>query len=208
MADDRPASVLTDAQRAYLRGEKDYRPAVERDLQSRLRKRVRAAVEDLALLVETDREQFDVVDALSGDEQPPMWALPALLFLWTDQNRITAASELSDPDSPNPREEMHLRADAFDQQVNKGVLSALEFHPPDHAVTEMQNSLTVDIGPPVDDITPEELVEFNSEFVDTLWRSGEIDDETYLSVKRARRPDNFGDVEASRRETFGDDTDE
>lgn len=57
---DRPAALLTDSQRAYLRGEKDYRPSVERDVKRRIRNRIQAATEDLALLL--DRSDWEEVE--------------------------------------------------------------------------------------------------------------------------------------------------
>lgn len=47
---ERPAALLTEAQRDYLRGEKDYAPSAERDIRSRIRERVQASMFDLALV--------------------------------------------------------------------------------------------------------------------------------------------------------------
>lgn len=56
-SDDRPAALLTQAQREYLRGEKDYRPAAERGVRSRIRERARGALFDLQLLFESLDEE-------------------------------------------------------------------------------------------------------------------------------------------------------
>jgi len=52
---DRPAALLTQAQRDYLRGGKSYRPSVERDVRRRIRERIQAGVADVSLLV----DEFD-----------------------------------------------------------------------------------------------------------------------------------------------------
>lgn len=50
MTSDRPASLLTDAQRAYLLGEKEYRPSTARDVRRRVQQRIAASAADYALL--------------------------------------------------------------------------------------------------------------------------------------------------------------
>lgn len=60
--DEEPAALLTQAQRAYLRGEKDYRPSVERQVKTRIRRRVQTALEtDFALLA----DEFDLEENAS-----------------------------------------------------------------------------------------------------------------------------------------------
>ncbi|GGN27021.1 hypothetical protein [Halarchaeum nitratireducens] len=79
MSEDRPAALLTNAQRAYLRGEKDYRPSVERDVKKRIRNRLHAGVLDLSLafqqlsLEEIDTALSESPDFDKGDtlEVPP-----------------------------------------------------------------------------------------------------------------------------------------
>lgn len=57
---DRPAALLTNAQRAYLRGEKEYSASAERDLRARIRERIRATIVDLSLLLDTtDPEELE-----------------------------------------------------------------------------------------------------------------------------------------------------
>lgn len=51
--EDRPNSLLTNAQREYLRDEKDYSPSTERKTRERIRDRTAAGVADLKLLSET-----------------------------------------------------------------------------------------------------------------------------------------------------------
>ncbi|WP_139173666.1 hypothetical protein [Natrialba sp. SSL1] len=65
---DRPAALLTDAQREYLRGEKEFkRPVHERNLRSRIRERLVAATHDLTLLYnELDPEDRKMVYSVTG----------------------------------------------------------------------------------------------------------------------------------------------
>ena len=65
MNGDEQAALLTQAQRSYLRGEKEYRPSVERQVKLRIRNRVRAAlVTDLPLLADV----FDLEDLVGNTE--------------------------------------------------------------------------------------------------------------------------------------------
>jgi hypothetical protein len=72
MADDtdRPAALLTKAQRAYLRGDRDYSPSGEREVTVRMRKRVANAIEDFTLLFEYwDEEEREKVFTPSEDRE-------------------------------------------------------------------------------------------------------------------------------------------
>jgi len=50
MTDDKPAAVLTTAQREYLQGKKEYRPSVERQVRQRIRDRVEQGTADFTTL--------------------------------------------------------------------------------------------------------------------------------------------------------------
>lgn len=89
--DERPAALLTNAQRAYLRGEKEYRPSAERDVRQRIRERLRAGIFDLQMIVslipltDLDKALTEPVDELEPGMTMPltnaMSALPALIYL-------------------------------------------------------------------------------------------------------------------------------
>lgn len=55
----RQVSILTESQREYLRGERDYSDTSERKKRQRIRDRVRAGIADLALLASTLPETDD-----------------------------------------------------------------------------------------------------------------------------------------------------
>lgn len=59
----RQDSILTDSQREYLLGERDYKPSSERKKRHRIRERVRSGIADLSLLAMTlpRTEDFDSV---------------------------------------------------------------------------------------------------------------------------------------------------
>ena len=58
MSDDKPTAILTNAQREYLKGEKDYRPSVERQVKRRIRERIEQGMADFTtLFCELDQEE-------------------------------------------------------------------------------------------------------------------------------------------------------
>jgi len=105
-AADRPVSVLTTAQREYLRGERDVDGADERMMRSRIRGRLKAAIFDLSLVANTlPRDDLDEAlsepddyDAVLGSSPPiigRMYALPMLLYLFNRER------EANTPDRPD-----------------------------------------------------------------------------------------------------------
>lgn len=158
----------------------------------RIRKRVLAAVDDVELLIRADSEEFDVVEALNeGRDDLPMWALPALVFLWTRENKALSGDleEFFDPDtleSNSAQVDMDRRASMFDIQVEKGVRAVFEFQPPDHAVTTLNNKLTVDLGPELSELAAGDLSALPRRRLDDLLRAGELDSETYAAAVKER----------------------
>jgi len=58
MGDENPTAILTNAQREYLNGEKDYRPSVERQVQRRIRERIEQGLADFTTLFDKlDQEE-------------------------------------------------------------------------------------------------------------------------------------------------------
>jgi hypothetical protein len=80
-SEERPAALLTKAQREYLRGEKDYAPSTERDIRSRIRDRVRDGLADLELLVEyLPDEELEEAIRPEGEAGPRLWQLIGFLY--------------------------------------------------------------------------------------------------------------------------------
>jgi hypothetical protein len=187
MSDEQNA-ILTSRQREFLQGEGYDTGDAERMARKRIRDRVRAAIDDLQLLVQATADgTFDISSAL--DDDPPMWALSAFLFAWTTKNKAVA-QDLRDFLDPTEEEtaqtEMDRRTEMMNIQMERGVQTYLEFSYPDHAVRKVENSLTVDLGPELSELSPDDLAELPRRRLDALLRSGDLDDETYAAAVRER----------------------
>ena len=66
---DRTSAVLTQAQREYIRGEKDYRPAVEREVKRRIEDRIQASIFDIELLA----NEYPLAGLDEGLAEPDWW---------------------------------------------------------------------------------------------------------------------------------------
>lgn len=64
-SDELPSALLTNAQRGYLRGEKEYRPSVEEEVRRRIRNRLRATMQDFVLVL----RNLDVQDIQTALER-------------------------------------------------------------------------------------------------------------------------------------------
>jgi len=210
---DRPASLLTNTQRDYLRGEEKENKSHERALRSRLRRRVRAGFQDLKLLLDAEaNDRIDLTELLADGGRPdnigetqskddnadadtPPWILAALLFMWTEENpRYTDAQEFIDavnqPDStPSSQTMMDRRTASFDAQVEKGVRAALELSNSSQAVTNTENTLSVSVGPPVEEMTEEEIADLPRHEVDILFQRGDIGDQLYAQIMKEKLSD-------------------
>jgi len=74
MSDDKPTAILTNAQRQYLKGEKDYRPSVERQVKRRIRNRMEQGVADFTTLF-SELEQEEVRKVFGTDTAQPVSAV-------------------------------------------------------------------------------------------------------------------------------------
>lgn len=200
-SDDPPASVLTNAQREYLQGEKEYRPSVERDVRNRIRTRVRTAFDDLRLLLEAgaaeeDEPPIDLSKVLADVRSGDVWPLPALLFMWATEhpmNLDTVAEMLSGEDpGGSPQGEVDQITTTFDRRVEAGVTAAFEFGVIDSVPLDVENELRVDVGPPVADATEDELASLPRDTLDRLFRERDLDREEYvraIEIKLGRETD-------------------
>jgi hypothetical protein len=199
MADsDRPAATLTNAQRAYLRGEKDYKPSVENDIRSRIRHRISASIHDLGLIADAAAQgDLDVAESIGSDSGAPVWALPAILFLWTNSNKMAGLDLFSDEWDPEPEAQTDLnrRTEMFDTQTRRGIQTVLKADPPGQTITELNNELTIELGPDLTDVAEEDLPSLPRTHLDELLRKEEIDEETYAKAVKKR----FDRVDGTRR---------
>jgi hypothetical protein len=194
MADDKPASILTDAQRDFFEsgGETDN-AAHDRALRSRIRGRLRAGLDDLRLLLNTEAERksdepSEVTKVLADVDAGRVWPLSALLFLWASEHpmftdRDDLADTLSKPgETSSTHEQMDRITTSFDSQIESGVSAALEFGDHDHVPEDVTNELTVTLGEPVDEMTDEDLAELPRRTLDLLFRRGDLDNQEYARV--------------------------
>jgi len=179
--------MLTQAQREYLRGEKEYKQSVEAEVQRRIRNRVRASVADLNELVEAGAAgDIDLAEALEvGDQRPPMWALPALLFLWTENNKIASRQLFSAGDSPS-EDDIERRTGKFDMEVCRGIEAVFDFAPPEGVVYGVENELTIDIGPPPEEIPQDDIAALPQSVLSALLRRGQLSEQEYGEIMKER----------------------
>jgi hypothetical protein len=72
MSNDLPAATLTNAQRAYLRGEREYNSAHEREIRTRIRERYYASLLDFSLLArECSVEDLDTALETGRPDEAP-----------------------------------------------------------------------------------------------------------------------------------------
>lgn len=194
VSDDQPdwdAALLTEAQREYLKGNKEYRPSVERDVRKRIRDRLRATlVVDLRLLldggVKDGRINHDQI--LSEIDLGQAWPLATLLFLWasyhpTFTDREDFEESLRDTETdPSPQIMTTRTAKSFDRAVESGVEVALEYDDTEYVPLEIENDLTVSLGESVSDMSEEEIADLPRRTVDRLFRDGDLDMEQYACV--------------------------
>lgn len=177
MGDDqeRPSALLTNAQRAWFRGEKEYQPAVERDLRSRIRDRIRAGVQDFTLII----EHLDLADIKKALETPAqdeaevengLVSMMALVYLF-----------ITDHDKPNWVES----EDLFAKRIERAVTIALNQR--GESVKNVEVGIEIDRGDPFDDLLGKGIQELSYDELTQLNRVGEIDDDAYIDEIIQRR---------------------
>jgi hypothetical protein len=188
--DNTTAAVLTGRQREFLRGNADLGDRGKRAARARIRERLQAAFDDLRLILNSDVDgwQDDVEEVVADVDAGCVWPLPALLFLWTLEHpmftdREDFAEIMSNPGATvSTSEHMERATTSFDSQVVTGVQAALEFSDLDRVPGDVDNELTVPLGPPVSEMTDEELAELPRSRLDFLFRRGDLGHERYAQV--------------------------
>lgn len=185
MGDDTTAAILTGEQRNFVTGDRDdLSDAAARAYRSRIRRRIAAAVEDMKILVEnSDEGRIDLTQPL--DEDSPMWALPALLFLWADDNKVPTVLDTR-PEEETPQEKMDRRTQRFGLEAERGVEAALEFDSPGRLINGVESETSVDVGPELDAAEDRDIAALPRRYIDQLFRAGELDKERYAEVIEER----------------------
>jgi len=183
MGDDPEAAVLTQAQRAYLRGEKDYVPSTARQVRNRIRQRVETSLAvDLPLLVDEFDPEY-LVENSTADWSTGLREIVAFAVLVAQadgldpdevvqQGRKQAKTkraeivfqELKERFNDNPRD---LTVSELSRLLNAGEISREEY-------TEVVGDAGGDVRPPIGHVDPDEIAEFD-------------DLATFLRVKMAER---------------------
>jgi hypothetical protein len=127
-----------------------------------------------------------------ADANTPPWILAALLFMWTDGKPMyTDADDLyeaiSNPNATDSSQTiMNRRTTSFNTQVERGVRAVLELSDSSLAISNTENTLTVSVGPPVKEMSDEEIADLPRQEVDILFKRGDIDDQLYTQIMKEK----------------------
>ena len=184
---ERPSALLTDRQRKVLLGESDLGDRGERAARTRIRKRLRASIFDLHIIVSA-LPLDDLDRALSEPEdyefelgtQPPLInnieALPALLYLYHREDEIA---------SPNQTDGWRTALD-----VEEGIKTALTRM--DITYNSIDVQIEVDRGPDLAEQSEGDLADLSRGQLGQLHRAGYIDDDEFANavIEHHQREDN------------------
>lgn len=170
-------AILTPSQREYLRGKSDIEEESDRErmTRSRIRSRIRAGVQDFALVL----ERLDLEDIKKAFETPAqdeveveyglesMIALVYLFYMDIDKPGWVASEDL------------------FEKRIESAIVLAL------NQVGESANNVDVGIevarGDPLDDLLGKGIQELSLTELDQLHRAKKIDREAYVDEIIRRR---------------------
>jgi hypothetical protein len=191
MPDEVTGSILTPSQRQMLRGERnDVSEATKRMTKTRIYERIGVALTDLELIIENvaddDLDLSKVSDKIEGPA--PVWTLAALLFMWADtKDTVGSTAALTEgwEEREKPPKEK-LQAQIFDGDVARGVRRVLKEDPPEQVVNNVDNTLTIELGPVLSELNNAELSDIPRTYLDQLFRAGKIDKETYADAVAER----------------------
>lgn len=184
--EDRPAALLTEAQRAYLRGEKEYRPSVESKVRQRIRERINASIDDISLLVEQlpPEELEKAVEEATKDGAHTWGDLVSLVvlcdeFLWGYGTGVQGEAEYGVP----PR--------GLEFEIEDGIAKGLR------KLGHSWRSIDVAIEPggPLDELIQKGLEELSEAELQQLWGANKITQEE-LRAELVRRSEDTMDMEA------------
>jgi hypothetical protein len=176
---DRPAALLTNAQRAYLRGEREYSSSAERDVKQRIRDRVTESIKDFSLLFEhwhqEEREKvFTPSDDNRGEFEDGLIDLLALIYM--EQSVMSPSFEVLIRRAVIRGERQFARSEDFDVHVD---LDVDVLSPRDSSLEEIGELIR---RGKIDEVDERDLRTFLKKYRD----SGELDPEVphrYLQSK-------------------------
>ncbi|QLG49109.2 hypothetical protein [Natrinema halophilum] len=174
-----------------------YSPPARTKRRNAIRERARNGLLDLKVLVEyLDENELEEIfkrdEDSDGEEAPPAWPLAAMLYLWAQKrpmftNETDVREFLSSPDKEYSSEEHLARVTkSFNNQVEKGVSTAIEFRGDDRVPEEVTNELVVSLGDSTGDMTDEELATLPRRMLDLLFRRGDLNNEEYAKIMQLK----------------------
>lgn len=191
MTDSNDTGLLTQSQREFLQtDDPDMTERGKRAAKSRIRSRLRAAFDDLHLLLGDGevKQQIDLEEVLADMHGKDVWPLATLLFLWSVEHpRITDRDDMTERlssggESTDLESQMDRITASFDHTMETGVRAAFEFGSLDHVPEEITNDLTVLLGEPVSERSDEELAQMSGRTIDMLFRRGDLDNSEYARI--------------------------
>lgn len=180
--DERPAALLTKAQREYLRGERpDYSSSTEREVKQRIRERIGSSVDDISLLVE--RLDLEELKKAIGGESHKWGDLVALVVL---------ADEVLSDTEPRGAE-----GDPFPElSIENGIGAALRRLGQSWETIDV----TIERGGPLDDLAQKDLTELSESELDQLRMAHKITREEYADEVIRRREKSMSPEARQRRQ--------
>lgn len=177
---DFPTSVLTDRQRAFLRGESDITPSGERSIRQNIRERLHASIFDISLIVrrlsldDIDKAFEEPVDPELGSPQPLAAAIPDVIAL------LYIAYRDDEVNKPNTHDGWFLESN-----VETGILNAL-------GRLELINdgvdvSIDIERGEPLDALENRELSTLSRDELKQLLFAGVIDSDEFAEAISAKQ---------------------
>jgi hypothetical protein len=178
-ADDAPAAILTRAQRRYVLGETDKTIEQQRAIDSRIRNRLVAALNDLSVIWRAiPQSEIEKIRPEPGEQSLPIDSLAAWLYRLQPENATLEADLLEDA-SPGDRDR---RAAWVEGDVSDGIRKVIEYHEGVDATVE--TSVSVDRGVSLEELADGDLSELDREQLTTLLRERLITDAEFGEAVR------------------------
>lgn len=156
--EERPAALLTKAQRAYLRGERtDYSPSAERDVRQRIRTRLRASVSDISLIIK-EMELKEIKKAVERDGSD--WSNLVALVVVANEYLPEYGTGVQGSDPPQEPE----------STIRSGITTGL------HRLgyTWKEVVVKIDRGDPLEELAEKDLADLSLDEIDHLLTAGLI----------------------------------
>lgn len=178
-----PAAVLTKAQREYLLGERALEGSSERAVQRRIRRRIRAALNDIFLITRAYPEsEMQKARADDGERVPPREALAGLLYRLQPENAGLRSDLTGESDSHEQNRDR--RAAWAESDIERGIESVI--HVSEQVDVDVDASIMVERGVDLEQLADRDPEHLSSEQLDRLLIHDLIPPEEYASIMKRR----------------------